>query len=71
MKSFERGRPSPHKIEPCDRKVHGTQLTWSYDRDIFDHDAYYPRETVERRLQAAAHLNRGLSLHLTIWDPEA
>ena len=67
---FERGRPKPPRVEPCDRKLHGTQLRWAYDGDIFEHDAYYPRETLERRLQAAAHLNRGLSLHLSIWDDE-
>jgi DNA gyrase subunit B len=67
---FERGKPKPHQIEPCEPKKRGTRLRWSYDRDIFDHDAYYPRETVERRLQAAAHLNRGLALHLAMWDDE-
>src|SRR5919202_1422622 len=67
---FERGRPKPHTVEPCQTKLHGTQLRWSFDREIFDHDAYYPRETLERRLQAAAHLNRGLMLHLSMWDDE-
>jgi DNA gyrase subunit B len=67
---FEKGRPKPPRVEPCDRKQHGTQLRWSFDREIFDHDAYYPRETLERRLQAAAHLNRGLMLHLAMWDDE-
>src|ERR1700716_873216 len=67
---FERGKAQPPKIEPADPKKHGTQLRWRYDSQIFDHDAYYPRETLERRLQAAAHLNRGLALHLSIWDDE-
>jgi DNA gyrase subunit B len=67
---FEKGRPKPHSVEPCGPKLHGTQLRWSFDREIFDHDAYYPRETLERRLQAAAHLNRGLMLHLSMWDDE-
>src|SRR5918911_4200598 len=67
---FEQGRPKPHTIEPCGARTHGTQLRWSFDREIFDHDAYYPRETLERRLQAAAHLNRGLMLHLAMWDDE-
>jgi len=67
---FERGRAKAHAVTPCDAKLHGTQLRWLYDRDIFDHDAYYPLDTVERRLQAAAHLNRGLALHLTMWDEE-
>src|ERR671930_973786 len=70
VQRFERGRPKPPRIEPCDKKLHGTRLRWSYDREIFDHDAYYPRETLERRLQAAAHLNRGLMLHLAMWDDE-
>lgn len=67
---FERGRAKPHRLEPCDPKLHGTQLRWAYDTTIFDHDAYYPLESVERRLQAAAHLNRGLALHLRYWDEE-
>jgi DNA gyrase subunit B len=67
---FERGKPLAPKITPADPKKHATQLRWSYDRGIFDHDAYYPRETLERRLQAAAHLNRGLTLHLAMWDDE-
>jgi DNA gyrase subunit B len=67
---FEQGRPKPPTVEACQPKLHGTQVRWSFDRDIFDHDAYYPRETLERRLQAAAHLNRGLMLHLAMWDDE-
>jgi len=67
---FLKGKPQAHHIEPTDPKKHGTRLRWAYDREIFDHDAYYPRETLERRLQAAAHLNRGLALHLAMWDDE-
>jgi DNA gyrase subunit B len=67
---FERGKALPARIEPSDKKKHGTQLRWRFDAQIFDHDAYYPRETLERRLQAAAHLNRGLALHLSMWDDE-
>jgi DNA gyrase subunit B len=67
---FERGKPLPHKIEAADAKKRGTQLRWRFDSQIFDHDAYFPRETLERRLQAAAHLNRGLALHLSMWDDE-
>ena len=67
---FERGKPLTHKIEPADPKHRGTQLRWRFDAQIFDHDAYFPRETLERRLQAAAHLNRGLALHLSMWDDE-
>src|SRR5438132_1410786 len=50
---FERGKPLPPKIVPGDSKKHATQLRWRYDRQIFDHDAYYPRETLERRFKAA------------------
>src|SRR5438105_3523829 len=67
---FERGKPLPPRITPGEPKKRGTRLRWLYDRTIFDHDAYYPRETLERRLQAAAHLNRGLALHLSMWDDE-
>src|SRR5919202_5292154 len=67
---FERGKPLPHKIEASDSKKRGTQLRWRFDAQIFDHDAYFPRETLERRLQAAAPLNRGRALHLSMWDDE-
>jgi DNA gyrase subunit B len=67
---FERGKALPPKIEATDPKKRGTQLRWRFDAQIFDHDAYYPRETLERRMQAAAHLNRGLALHLSMWDDE-
>jgi DNA gyrase subunit B len=70
VQRFERGRALPPTITPSDPRHHGTTLRWAFDRDIFDHDAYYPRETIERRLQAAAHLNRGLALHFKIWDDE-
>src|SRR5712691_3548720 len=67
---FERGKALAARIEPTDPKKHATQLRWRFDSQIFDHDAYYPRETLERRLQAAAHLKRGLALHLSMWDDE-
>jgi DNA gyrase subunit B len=68
---FERGKALAHRLEQSEfPKKRGTRLRWLYDREIFDHDAYYPRETLERRLQAAAHLNRGLTLHLSMWDDE-
>ena len=69
---FERGKPQAARHRPVrpEKAQTGTRLRWKYDRDIFDHDVYYPREMIERRLQAAAHLNRGLALHLSIWDDE-
>src|SRR5438270_12766164 len=36
---FSRGSAMPHKIVPCDAKLHGTQLRRSYHRTIFDSDA--------------------------------
>ncbi len=65
---FSRGAAMPHKITPCDPKLHGTQLRWLYDRSVFDADAYYPLEAIESRLKAAAYLNRGVTLHLEAWD---
>src|ERR1700730_13647705 len=69
---FERGKALPPRIEPSDPKKHanGTQLRWRFDPDIFDHDAYYPRDTLERRLQAAAQLNSVLALQLAMGDDE-
>src|SRR5436309_6183229 len=65
---FSRGAAMPHKITPCDPKLHGTQLRWLYDRSVFDADAYYPLEAIESRLKAAAYLNRGVTFHLEAWD---
>lgn len=65
---FSRGAALPHKIEPCDPKLHGTTLRWLFDRTIFDPDAYYALEAVESRLKAAAYLNRGVYFHLDAWD---
>src|SRR3979409_1528695 len=64
---FERGKAHAPKLEAADPKKRGTQLRWRFDSQIFDHDAYYPRETLERRLQAAGHPNRGLALHPSLW----
>lgn len=68
---FRRGRAEPHSIRPCDPSQHGTQLSWRHDTEIFDHDVHYPRELIASRLQAAAFLNRGVSIELAMWDAEA
>src|SRR5207249_3252569 len=52
---FSRGATMPHRIAPCDPKLHGTQQRWLYDRSIFDADAYYALESIESRLKAAAY----------------
>jgi DNA gyrase subunit B len=65
---FSRGAALPHKIEPCDPKLHGTMLRWLFDHTIFDPDAYYNLESIESRLKAAAYLNRGVYFHLDAWD---
>lgn len=66
--TFSRGTAMPHRVTPCDPKLHGTQLRWLFDRTIFDSDAYYSLEAIESRLKAAAYLNRGVSFHLDAWD---
>ncbi|WP_245994102.1 DNA gyrase/topoisomerase IV subunit B [Tengunoibacter tsumagoiensis] len=66
--NFSRGTALPHAIEPCDPKLHGTQLRWLYDRSVFDPDAYYSIEALESRLKAATYLNRGMTFHLDAWD---
>jgi DNA gyrase subunit B len=65
---FSRGSAMPPHTEPCDAKLHGTQLRWLFDRTVFDPDAYYSLEAIESRLQAAAYLNRGVTFHLDAWD---
>ncbi len=66
--TFHHGNALPHQLSACDRKQHGTQLRWLYDRSVFDADAYYSLEAIESRLQAAAYLNRGVTFHLDAWD---
>jgi DNA gyrase subunit B len=65
---FSRGSAMPSHIEPCDPKLHGTQLRWLFDRTVYDPDTYYSLEAIESRLQAAAYLNRGVTFHLDAWD---
>jgi len=65
---FSRGAALPHRIEPCDPKLHGTMLRWLFDHTIFDADAYYSLEAIQSRLKAAAYLNRGVYFHLDAWD---
>ena len=66
--SFSHGAALPHQIILCDRKLHGTQLRWLYDKSIFDPDVYYPLEVLESRLKSASYLNRGVTFHLDAWD---
>ena len=68
---FVRGKAQMHSITPCDPGLHGTQLRWHHDQTIFDHDVYYPHEMLESRLKASAYLNRGVSIHLDLWDTNA
>lgn len=68
---FVRGKAKMHSITPCDPALHGTQLRWKYDRTIFDNEVYYPHEMLESRLKASAYLNRGVSIHLDLWDDNA
>lgn len=68
---FARGIAMPHEIEPCESKIHGTQMRWLYDRTIFDPEAYYALDALESRLKAATYLNRGVTFHLDAWDDAA
>src|SRR5438874_6487406 len=43
---FERGKALASRIEPTDPKKHATQLRWRFDAQVFDHDAYYPTQTL-------------------------
>jgi DNA gyrase subunit B len=68
---FTKGKARMHSITPCDPSLHGTQLRWKYDTGIFDAEVYYPHEMLESRLKASAYLNRGVSIHLDMWDDNA
>ena len=71
VQDFMRGKAQMHSITPCDPSLHGTQMRWHHDRTIFDTDVYYPHEMLESRLKASAYLNRGVSIHLDLWDANA
>ncbi len=72
FQTFTRGVPGKHKITDCDPALHGTQLRWLFDREIFtDPSVGYQRDVIESRLRAAAFLNRGVAYHLAAWDDDA
>src|SRR6266542_320216 len=68
---FRQGRAGQFTItslEGRQARKHGTEMRWPYDRSIFDDDAHYAAELIESRLQAAAYLNRGLTIDFSYWD---
>jgi DNA gyrase subunit B len=67
---FAQGEPKPHRIEKSDRKLRGTELVWIADDTIFDPSAHYVPELIESRCRAAAYLNKGLYVHLSLWDDD-
>ncbi|MBI3972301.1 MAG: type IIA DNA topoisomerase subunit B [Chloroflexi bacterium] len=69
--SFRQGKAGPHTVMPAETQQRGTELRWLYDRSIFDKDAHYAPELIESRLQAAAYLNRGLTIEFSHWDGDA
>ncbi len=71
QQTFRQGKALPHKVTPCEPQRRGTELRWRFDRTIFDHDAHYAPELIESRLQAAAYLNRGLTIEFSYWDAES
>jgi DNA gyrase subunit B len=61
--TYRRSVPEPlHRGEPTDAT--GTVLTFWSDPDIFTESTTYSRETLHRRLQEMAFLNKGLSITL-------
>ena len=69
--TFRKGNAGRSAIEDGAGKKHGTEMRWLYDPTIFDTDAHYAPELIESRLQAAAYLNRGLTIEFSYFDPEA
>ena len=71
---FRAGEARPHRtrtLTPFEREQSGTEFRWRHDPTIFDADATYAIDLIEGRLQAAAYLNRGLSIEFTFWDADA
>jgi DNA gyrase subunit B len=71
QQTFRKGNAGRSAIEDGAGKKHGTEMRWLYDSTIFDTDAHYAPELIESRLQAAAYLNRGLTIEFSYFDPEA
>jgi len=71
QQTFRKGNAGRSAIEGSAGKKHGTEMRWLYDSTIFDTDAHYAPELIESRLQAAAYLNRGLTIEFSYFDPEA
>jgi DNA gyrase subunit B len=46
-------------------KETGTEISWLFDKKVFDPGVKYERETTERRLKELAYLNPGLKINLT------
>ncbi|MGH2352943.1 MAG: toprim domain-containing protein, partial [Chloroflexota bacterium] len=70
QQSFAKGTAKPHTITAAGANKRGTEFRWRYDRSIFDRDAHYAPELIEGRLQAAAYLNRGLTIEFSYWDAD-
>jgi DNA gyrase subunit B len=71
---FKRGNAGKHTVTQLStnqKNRHGTELRWLYDATIFDSDAHYAPELIESRLQAAAYLNRGLTIEFSYWDADS
>ncbi len=51
-------------IDSCDEEIHGTEVRFKADPEIFKETTVYKYETLERRLRELAFLNKGLKIHL-------
>jgi DNA gyrase subunit B len=58
---YENSKPATPLIKGTPSRKHGTTITFWADPDIFE-DTTYSYETITRRLQERAFLNRGLSI---------
>ena len=51
-------------IASCDDDIHGTEVRFKADPEIFKETTVYKFETLEKRLRELAFLNKGLKIHL-------
>ena len=51
-------------IDSCDDDIHGTEVRFKADPEIFKETTIYKFETLEKRLRELAFLNKGLKIHL-------
>lgn len=66
--SYKTGVPEGPIKKGKKTKETGTEISWLYDKGVFDTGTKYERDTAERRLKEIVYLNPGLTIELHFED---